>query len=468
MPWIVLESMRLVDGQKGITGVLIAFLVGSLLHSVIPVLLGVSIVMALLLSRVRDEIKMRMLSRALMGLTVVAIVVAYAMRHLGSATFQRHLLAWFNSTSERQAIFSSDHALNISNWLVLSAAAALVMIPLLFRKGSDRDDQTGRYRTFALWLIIPSLCFLFFFKPELGGPRDWDLFSLACLLLVIAMMIALRGRGYRKLPSEMIAAIVIGLVSVGGFVRINHLPVESANRFVEVMEVSRFKSLLNEYTLLLSHAQLYPELSDRRLEFAEKCYTEGQHTRQDSLEAAAKVSQLSFQQGDLAKARRYFGISLSVDSADIQALQGLGMYFMRTQAQDSMLWVARAMHERLPRSAEAQLNAAILLVNLGDTANAELLYQQAYQLDGSNVDILRGYGSFLLRRHRSAKAVQLLEKASSLQPSDILTLCFLGRAYLEVNAPDEAAVIASRAESLAKDPQDVRMVRELQGMFKRP
>ena len=90
----------------------------------------------------------------------------------------------------------------------------------------------------------------------------------------------------------------------------------------------------------------------------------------------------------------------------------------------------------------------------GDAVAAERHYRDGLIVDGNNVELLLGLGTFYLARARYAEAINPLEIAGRLQPQNPRTCLFLGQAYAATNNLEKARAILTTGAALAERAHD--------------
>lgn len=90
----------------------------------------------------------------------------------------------------------------------------------------------------------------------------------------------------------------------------------------------------------------------------------------------------------------------------------------------------------------------------GDAVAAERHYRDGLIVDGNNVELLLGLGTFYLARARYAEAINPLEIAGRLQPQNPRTCLFLGQAYAATNNLEKARAILTTGAALADQAHD--------------
>ncbi len=97
---------------------------------------------------------------------------------------------------------------------------------------------------FAMLLVVPCIVYLVFFNPEIGMARDWDLFSILNIGLVLLAMLVLtrfeaRVENISAARAPVAAMFFLGFVLVVSWIGINASPVRSTARFEQILTYDR-------------------------------------------------------------------------------------------------------------------------------------------------------------------------------------------------------------------------------------
>ncbi|MEM1154673.1 MAG: tetratricopeptide repeat protein [Pseudomonadota bacterium] len=138
------------------------------------------------------------------------------------------------------------------------------------------------------------------------------------------------------------------------------------------------------------------------------------------------------------------GLSIAYDIAPLFLREGAGreinpaVYFRRSE--DAAL---RAL-ELNPDLSEAQDAAGRMFLRESQWIRSERAYQRALDLDPTNARAMLGYAILLQTVGKPEQAIDLLELARSLDPSNDLYLVMLGRLSLQVSRSTEALVYVKK------------------------
>ncbi len=459
LPYLVLSALKVIDGRSSRISFVWLYLVAGLIHTVsLFLFLGV-LLLIWNLPRDPDEVAERRLHRGLIRFFLILLVVACLLIWLGWFGFERFILSPFGQEGYRLGLFTVLHAFDVLNWLLLSALPFVLLLPILVMKPA-RDSSGDRRRIMlAFWLMVPAAMVILFFTPQLGGPRDWDLFSLPAFILIPASLIAYFARFNRSLPSHIMPVIVVAAFTTVSFAVVNSSPVRAVDRFVEIIDVSRFKNQIHEYTSLMDHAKQFPQLSHRRLEFALKAWDQPAYKQADSIYVLNYLNWMTHYRSQDGHIPVNLPQILASDSTNIDRQSLLAEYFLRFGKAGELDFMARRLERLFADNAQARNHAAMIYLRLGRLPQCGASFERAYELDSNDVAVLIGFAAYQYEVEDYERAVQLLERAIMLNPSSFLANHNLALAYHQVGQPGPAVEFLSRAGRLADIESRRRMVR---------
>lgn len=459
LPYLMLCGLKVIDGRSGTIGFIAWYLIAALVHSLSVFLFSGALLFILLVRHGENAPREKRVSRYLAAAALVALAVAYVGRVAGIGDISRYLLALLAQEDYRQGIFTANHWLNLLNWLFLSALPFLFLSPFIVKKRAP-NPALSRRSLFALWMIIPSLLFMFFFVPQLGGPRDWDLFSLPAFLLVPSALIIYFARYRRSLPHQIIPIIFISVCTTASFAAVNSDTVKATDRFVEIIEVSQFKDLVKEYATLVSLAENRPKIRRRRLEYALKVWEQLPYTRGDSVSALAKIGNIYIDRGDSARALHYLRVALSLDTTRLSSHLSLVQYFDRFGTPQDLLTLAEKLERRFPDNPRALMEAGITFQQLGEVERGGRSLQRAFDLDSAEYLVLLNYSILQIQQENYDRSIELLQRVLKLNPESFAANYYLASAYAGRGEVTAAREYLSRAEKFADKPVYKQMLQQ--------
>ncbi len=453
LPFIFLEGLKAAVDPARYKRYLLLYLLAGLIHSVALLLLAPSLVFILLrrfdTKRNRESEHTGLLLVGLLGLLILLFIA----RYFQLPGFMRYILAVLPNLNSPQAILTERHLTNLLNWIFLAALPIIIMLPDLLSKWG-RPVKPSISTRYGLWIALPAFLFIFIMTPQLGGPRDWDLFAIPAFILLMGIVTAYTELGQKSLPAAIIPAAFLSLVLTFAFAGINHSVSMSATRFAEIIEVQKFRDLFNEYSLLSSYAGDHNAIKGRRLEFTLKSWEEAPHTEIDTMRTLLKLGAAYNALGKSGAALHYFQRSLSIDSMNLVALHYLIEYYRFLGKFPELTHLAITTEEIFRNNARGQMEAGMLYFELDDTANGQACLRRAYLLDSADIFVMVNYGVMQLRQSRFPDAVRILERAVRKTPKYYTANFNLALAYLGAQNYSQAAEYLARAEKLASTPAE--------------
>ncbi len=465
LPYLVLSALKVVDGCSSRISFVWLYLVAGLIHSAsLFLFLGV-LLLIWNLPRDPDEAVEKRLHRGLIGLCGILLMVACLLSWSGWFGLERFILSPFGQEGYRLGLFTVLHAFDVLNWLLLSALPFVLLLPTLLMKAAPASSGDRRRIMLAFWLMVPAATVILFFIPQLGGPRDWDLFSLPAFILIAASLIAYFARFNRSLPSHIMPVIVVAAFTTFSFALTNGSPLKAANRFAEVLEVSRFKNQVLEYISMMAHAREFPQLSHRRLEFALKAWDQPPYKKTDSVLVLRYLYWITYYRDQEGHVPQPVPLILARDSTNIERQLLLANYYLEVGKAGELDFMAQRLERLFADNAQAKNHAAMIYLKLGRLPECGGAFEQAYELDSNNVSILIGFAAYLYEVYDYERAASLLERAVELNPTSFLANHNLAVAYIELKRLESAVEYLARAESLIASKPHARMVRRTMGLL---
>jgi len=460
LPFIILTALKIVDGQRSKTWIVIWYITAGLIHSVSIILLS-GMVLVILFGLKDDNGKRSLVfTRILLSVAGIALLVLYVLHFLDLYDIRRYLMPFFPTPEFKQGIFTINYLLNLFNWSFMSALPFLFFAFAIFNKKTLKGFFSDRRMVFALWMMVPSFLFMFFFIPQLGGPRDWDLFTLAAFILIPASLI-IYYRLIDTLPRVILPIVLMSLLTTGAFAAVNHSMVKATERYTEIIEVSRFKNMFKEYGTLLLHAEANPQLSNLKLKFALKAWEQPPYTRQDSILVLQKLSDTYTRMNQPDQAFYYLNMAFRVDSLEFFTNVLMIHFLNQFGGGREIVDFADVMEKRFPKHSTALTITGLIFIRGGDTARGEANLEKAITIDSSDFNSLVNYGTYMISKKNYVKAAELLNMALNVNRRSFLANYYLSVVYLELDEIEKAEQHFSKSKFFMRTDEDKQMVEEL-------
>lgn len=235
--YVLSGFMYIESGKARLVPAVFACLVLAVFMHIQGILLVPSFMLLLLRRyRVHERIGPAYLVAMLLAITAAGTFFFAVLTEYG-----KHFLPVFAS-EEIFGILSPSHLADIANEIILILPAVLVALALLLVRAPLGERPRGHRPLvhFLTLVLFPCILFLFVVKPDLGMPRDWDLFAITALgLLPLSLLAAGSGlsAGGRRLAERLTApTAVLSAVLALAWVGVNADPDRSARRFEAILE----------------------------------------------------------------------------------------------------------------------------------------------------------------------------------------------------------------------------------------
>lgn len=463
IPWLVLAGIKVADNKLRTLWYGVFVIVAGLFHSAMLLLFGASAVLLIILdsdSR-RKWLATRIGLLWIGGGVIAALLIVGKLLNLPIVS--TYALPIFPSAGERIAIISLPYLLNVINWVLLSG---LTVIPLAIwsRTGQSRHDQPSR-RLFAFSLIIPAIIFILIFPPKLGGPIDWDLFSLPLAVMAFALLSSGESGATRELPRWIVPILAVALINTTSFVAVNHSITMSAERFSRIIPLSASPNPWIHWSSLVVHAEHQPDLFDRRNEFLLKSWQAPPNNKRDSVTTLTKLMRESVLANDSLSTRSILSTLNSIAGLPPEVLASETDAFIKFGSPDEQLGFAEMLASAFPSSPIALGAAGVLFMNLGEVDRCGGLLARSYALDSTNFRVALNYGVYLANKQDFLTATSVLKRASRLDESSFFAAYYLANSLLAQGDIAGAKAAMLRAEANALRPEEQERIKQLKMRF---
>jgi len=290
------------------------------------------------------------------------------------------------------SLFSLSHIADVFNHqLLVSPVGTALWFALIFFF-SQVITFKSKMTIFLLLVIIPQLFFALLLNPQLGYPRDWDLFAFTSsgyTILGVYLLLQL----FRKLQLERVRYIALALV---GTSLLSTLPWIYVNA-TQNTAIDRFEHILN--------------LDVQRAALGHECLAYN-YRRLGQKEKEAKEWNKAIQ---LSRKPRY--------------IKNLGAVYVEMGEYQK---AAQKLEEVLRLDPDDHLTHSDLgkvYVVLGENQKAQVHFQKAIDLEPDNPVYYENLGLFLLDSGLFDESIQVFEKALRIRPDFLSNYRNLGFAY---------------------------------------
>jgi tetratricopeptide (TPR) repeat protein len=229
-------SLRFTEGKCGPMLLLILFTMGIFWHLWFIAFLP-SLIFVL-------NNRYKLISNKTILILSFAYVIAIYVMGLYFTRGEIPLMIPFMPTEEsKYFLFAPQHLIDYLNLLFISGPVlTLLAVPLIII--STRSLRSTKLKL-LLYTSAPTLAIAFCISPEVGAVRDWDLFSVFFLPLILTtlMLFSLKAGAKSNLKFLILSMLLINLMHTASFIDLNKDKEASVNRVVKVLlEDAHFQS----------------------------------------------------------------------------------------------------------------------------------------------------------------------------------------------------------------------------------
>lgn len=458
LPILIYLQIRVIKEEMHWFWAVASCLIGSLIHSIVFLLFAAPTLYTTLLSVKTELTSVRLANRIIAASVIIGIVSAYFATFSENKLLSGLLLPLTTGDSGGQALLSWGHALNILNWLYFLALPFWLLLPASIQGPLNPDFVSEKLKGYAVWLAVSGILFIVFFQPKIGGPRDWDLFSLAAFCLIPAIILIHQLKGNGRTPAQIIPILAISGSLVLAQAVINSSPRLSVQRFTQVIEVTKFRNLYLEYATLFKYADNYPEIADKKEEFGLMAWNQPPRTKLDSSYLSQSMALFYLAKSDVKKAASWAGRALKVDSLDLNAYKIVIQVYEKSNDKQRLLSLANLLELRYPSNAEALIQAGLIYVKQNLLQQGGALLKKAYTLDTSNFLAVINLGTIYIFEEQFDSASVQFDRAMIMDSSSFAAAIGLANAKFYLGQIEGSRQALQAAERLAKSADEKQRI----------
>jgi len=458
LPHLVLTALKVVDGRASPSRLLVWVAIATVVHLVAGILMSGVLLMAFMRPKLQDPEARALALKRLGGITLVGVVLIVAIRALDIGPVSRYILGFGEDGPYALNLLMPKHWLNVLNWLLIAALPAFVMLPTTLGSLSRPISPRG---LLAWSLILPALVFMVFFLPQLGGPRDWDLFSLPAWIILAASVILLCESGRLAFRRWLFPVLALSLLVVAGHVGVNASVERSADRFHDMLRISRIRNQIWEYVNLMDHAQTNPELNDRFRMYAREAWMAPPYRRADSLDVLHRTRMEVLKRGDTAGSFVEVWKDLTFPHGLPDPYILLAEYYLNYATPQEKPAVAGTLPQWFPNVARAQLYSGVAHLQLGEDSLAGVRMARAFELDSSDVNVMVNFAVWNRDFGDLDRAESLLLRACERHPQSFLAHYNMVLVSLDRGNLEQADAFYGLALQLQTSQSHARMLQNL-------
>jgi tetratricopeptide (TPR) repeat protein len=420
MLFYIVLAIEYLAGRRRLAWVGACLLVGVALHNVLLFLVP-SFLYLIAAKRVRPA--ERPGSRTFEGIVFLAAIlglalITYTAAHSKAGPKPLMLLPLLRDPVGQYTLLSWRHFVDFLNEQVLIspagwiAAAALAVA--LWKDQALRRSQ--RYRFLAIAAAFP-LVFNLVVRPDLGGSRDWDLWSMGSLpYLVAAVCWIAAGLGKRQeFKYGAYLMVVVGLFHVVPWIAVNSNPELNLDRFSRIADNNplwpniRVAAAQSE----LGHFYIEQDMNSEAVRHLERAVAMDPGTGRywDAL-GVAYIGSKRFQEAQAPLLR-----AIDLDSRDATAYNNLGRAYFMLGKLDEAETVLRRSLTLQPGSGPVYYNLGQIYDARGEPDRALEAYGEAVRVWPFVPDYWQALAITLERLGRTSEAAVARQRLAELQKS---------------------------------------------------
>jgi tetratricopeptide (TPR) repeat protein len=169
------------------------------------------------------------------------------------------------------------------------------------------------------------------------------------------------------------------------------------------------------------------------------------------------LASVAVNQGRLEEAKWLLEQALAIDPEYADAVDQMGRLYLRMGQPARAIPYLERFAKAFPSDNSLTLLATAYL-RTGRLDAAVLTFRDALELDPNRLEALRSLGGVLVEQGRGAEAVPQLERATSLDDRDAVTLALLSVAYAQTKRADDAIRAANAATTRAPNEASVLLL----------
>lgn len=305
-------------------------------------------------------------------------------------------------TVDEDYLLSPKHVSDFINLLILLVPGISIFVMEMLVRQRKRL-WNGPDKRFLLSLLASTMACIYLFNPGHGMPRNWDLFSLPgipLLVLVFYTLISSRQPSRRRFLSAA-SAITLGFLVLIPRVSSQWIPEIAITHFKNYVELDRTRNR-NARSLLTSYYRIEgdEEAATRWHNLAVEGFPEARLTNQ---------GKQMLKSGNIDQAESLFRTALQINPIFVDAYSNLATCYINRGRLEKALEFLEIADGLNPLNASVINNKGTVFLRLGDFESAEDQFLEALRIDRSNVNAMVGLVSVNARRKDDRQTSVYLE-----------------------------------------------------------
>ncbi len=352
-------------------------------------------------------------------------------------------------TVEGDSLFSTKHAIDTLNLLVLLLPGGLVLAAgILVTSGSKIFLASAEVR-FLFILTLSTLAAVYVFNPGIGMPRNWDLFSIVGIPLAIMFYYALlsyRSTGIEPILAASLAC-VLGFLLLGPRVVAQNTPRVAIAHLKDYLELDKIRNR-NARRLLIDY---YKQTGDtaaasREQTLAERDFPESAHNKRGKQHLRSE---------NIDRAEVEFRRAIELNPLFYDAYANLANCSITRGDLDSALKLLETANGLNPYNASTISNIGTVLMRMNDLENALDAFHESLRIDSLNQNAMVGLASSYLKSGQADRSMGYVTKLHERTKTTYHYFQQATEAYLEAGFYDQARVAYQYAVDRGLSAEDI-------------
>ncbi len=351
-------------------------------------------------------------------------------------------------TVEGDSLFSTKHAIDTLNLLILLVPGLLVLVSGLLMTLGKAVFESIESR-FLLILTLSTLAAVYVFNPGIGMPRNWDLFSIVGIplaMLCFHTLLSLKARSMTALLAALLACTLAGLVLAPRVVSQGQPEVAIAH-FRDYLELDKVRNR-NARRLLIDY---YKQTGDTAAASREQTLAE----RDFPESTFHKRGKQHLRNGNVDQAETDFRKAIELNPLFYDAYANMANCCIMRGQLDSALVLLKIADGLNPYNASTISNIGTVLMRMNDLENALDAFHESLRIDSLNQNAMVGLASSYLKSGQPDRSVDYVTKLHGRTKMTCHYFQQATEAYLEARFYDQARVAYQYAVDRGLSAEDI-------------
>ncbi|MFC1475070.1 tetratricopeptide repeat protein [Candidatus Zixiibacteriota bacterium] len=380
--WLLYYSLHYYMNNKWLTLLVLFTLLTPAFHMIaIPFsILGLIIIIVKNMPRLSVIIESKITYLVLFFLSALIIYVYHLLN------FPPIFLGFTETYYTKYTAFSFSHLIDFANHILLTAPFAILLIVYLIIYRKKFNDTTTIEKIILLCAVL-NVIFAFWFDPEIGAVRDWDLLSFYSIPLSLwAISVIVRNLSSKKSRPSFIIILLIVNISLFPNLSLMNSREKSLTYLDDIIWNDLHYSIdYKEGTRLVPWGFIIKE-QENAYQRAEK-YMRKKHDKfPDSPEASFYLGEIFLHHRQYDSSEYYFDRAVLLDTSEVKYLSFAASNKLKFNKYFEAIRLFEKAIELEPENAQHRYPYAMALTVMGDYDNALEQLKITYDLDSNSIN----------------------------------------------------------------------------------